>query len=89
MCVVHARSTWLRCGQQVGNSVELAMEWLIAHPAAEDEEGAGGTGAGASAGQQAQGDDEALAQMVADTLSVEGERMALLQEVRVECALNN
>ena len=51
---------------QVGhNSVELAMEWLIAHP---EDPAAAGTGAGAAATAPAEGDEAQLAQALAASL---------------------
>jgi hypothetical protein len=67
---------------QNANHVELAMEWLFANPeaAAADAEAAGGAGGAAAGASQAAADDEALAAMVADALTVDGHRMGMLRE---------
>lgn len=61
--------------RRVGGQVELALEWLFAHPdePAAPEGGAAGGGPGGS-------EDDALARMVAEALSVDGTPMALLRD---------
>ncbi|KAI3425184.1 hypothetical protein D9Q98_008953 [Chlorella vulgaris] len=61
-----------------GNHVELAMEWLIVNPEAAAAAEAAATAGGAAA--QHQVDDQALAQMVAATLSVGGAKPGAQQE---------
>jgi hypothetical protein len=63
---------------QNGNHVELAMEWLIVNPEAAAAAEAAATAGGAAA--QHQVDDQALAQMVAATLSVGGAKPGAQQE---------
>ena len=60
------------------------MEWLFAHPDAEPAAGvaAAGAGAGAAPPDTAAQDDAALTAMVAEALSVDGRRLALMEEVR-------